>query len=108
MNDIVSRIAENALFLRLSLYVLSDWVLFLFLYLRIESVRSLFERSGLKIDLLIKMIIAALTCLLMTITAIAFNNRPVQIMLSIVLTLASFFLMSHFRVVEIRSEDLRK
>ena len=103
MEDLVTRIIENAVFLRISLAVLSDWILFFFLYLRIESVRSLFETAGVNVELFIKMILAGLTCLLMSIAAIAFRSKAIYIPVSIILALACFFLMSRIRVIEIRS-----
>ena len=105
MNGLIDRILENILLFRLAIYVLSDSLMFYFLYTRLESVHLFFEKAGIDVEFFVKMIIAALNCVLMTLITIFISNKQLSIFICIFLTVITFFLMNHLKVIEVWSDD---
>ena len=99
---------ENITFLSLSVCVLSLCVMFLVLYMRIDSVHDLFVKAGVNVGFFIKMIIAALTCFMMSLVIMALDDNPICIPICVVLILISFLLISHIKVLEVRPNNKQK
>ena len=108
MNEFLMSFFDNITFLSLSICVLNVSVMFLILYIRIESVRSAFKKAGLNLEFFIKMIIASIVCFMMALVIMALDESPFCIPICVALILVSFLLISHIRVLEVRPENKQK
>ncbi len=108
MKEFLMSFSENITFLSLAICILSLCVMFLLLYIRVESIHKAFEKVGLNAGFFIKMIIASIACFVMSLVVITLGRNPVCIPICITLLLASFLLISHIRVLEIKSDGDQK
>ena len=106
MIDFLYRLINDySWYFRIPAYIFNFTTICYFLYTRSENFHETFRSMGIDIELIIKMIMASLACLISVIAAAAINNKVIFVPVCILIIFMTFYLMSHTRVFETGDED---
>ena len=107
MSEIFKRMNDYILYINIASYVFHYAFVFYFLYTRVERVRVFLDNVGVDVEFLAKMIVAGLTGYIIVLLFALINNRIIALIVSILVTLLSCFVMSSIMVMAIweKQED---
>ena len=103
MSDLFKRMNEYVRYISLASYVFHNALAFYYLYLFVPKVRDAFDRFEISPDFPVKMMISGMSCCLIVMLWVVFDNKKLSILFGFLILLLAYFLMDHIHVVKIRN-----